>query len=241
LEKDFDYLWNNNVEYSKALFKFCERNKISFIYASSAATYGSGNCGFSDEKDINGLMPLNRYGYSKQAFDLWINRQNKLPFQCVGLKFFNVYGPNEYHKDGMFSMVYQGYKQVEQTGKIKLFKSYNTNYLDGDQKRDFVYVKDICKLVLWLIEHQQVSGLFNVGTGESRTFNDLARAVFVALNKEANIAYIDMPQSLTKQYQYYTQADISKLRKVGYKEKFYSLEDGVNDYVINYLLNDTYY
>ncbi len=239
-ETDFDYLWNNNVEYSKALFTYCNKHNIPFIYASSAATYGDGEFGFSDQDDISKLHPLNRYGYSKQSFDIWLKSQT-ISCQCVGLKFFNVYGPNEYHKQGMFSMVFQGYHQIIETGEMKLFKSNRTAYADGEQRRDFVYVKDVCNLVLWLLDNPHISGLFNVGTGNARTFNDLAYAIFAALNQQPNIIYIDMPSSLIKQYQYFTEADMSKLRTAGYKKPFLSLEDGVEEYVCQYLMKDSYY
>jgi len=239
-EGDFDYLWENNVEFSKRLFDYCVKQGASFIYASSAATYGGGERGFSD-RSIDGLFPLNRYGYSKHVFDLWVEKQETKPRQCVGLKFFNVYGPNEYHKAGMFSMVYQGYWQIAKMGQIKLFKSNVAGIDHGEQKRDFLYVKDICSLVLWLIKNEGVSGLFNVGTGVARSFNDLARAIFSALDKEPKITYIDMPAGLEKQYQYYTEASIEKLREAGYSKSFYSLEDGVKDYVKNYLTGEARY
>jgi len=239
-EKDFDYLWDNNVEFSKRLFLFCVEHGISFIYASSAATYGDGSNGFSD-KFIDTLKPLNRYGYSKHIFDLWVEKQAQKPQQCVGLKFFNVYGPNEYHKNGMFSMIYQGYKQIEEYGEIKLFKSNHCDIKDGEQKRDFVYVKDICKLIIWFMQNKEISGLYNVGTGVARTFNDLAKSIFRTLKKESKIVYIDMPLELGKQYQNHTQASMEKLRAVGYNEEFYSLEEGIKDYVDNYLINKSLY
>lgn len=197
-ETNFDYLWDNNVEFSKKLFLFCIEHEISFIYASSAATYGNGSMGFSD-RSIESLKPLNRYGYSKHVFDLWVEKQSKKPKQCVGLKFFNVYGPNEYHKNGMFSMVYQGYKQIVANGEIKLFKSGCSDISDGEQKRDFIYVKDICKLIIWLMQNEEISGLYNVGTGVARSFNDLAKSIFSALQKDSKIVYIDMPSELGKQ------------------------------------------
>lgn len=239
-ETDFDYLWDNNVEFSKKLFLFCIEHEISFIYASSAATYGNGSKGFSD-KSIESLKPLNRYGYSKHIFDLWVEKQIKKPKQCVGLKFFNVYGPNEYHKNGMFSMVYQGHKQIVANGEIKLFKSSSSDINDGEQKRDFIYVKDICKLIIWLMQNEEISGLYNVGTGVARSFNDLAKAIFSALKKDNKIVYIDMPSELGKQYQNYTQASMEKLREAGYSEEFYSLEDGVKDYIDNYLIDEAHY
>lgn len=238
-ETDFDYLWNNNFEYTKALWKYSAKKHISFIYASSAATYGDGHNGFDDKSDIDVLMPLNGYGYSKQLFDMWVKHQAKeFPAQHVGLKFFNVYGPNEYFKGSMASMIFHGYKQIVSTGKIKLFKSCNPDYEDGGQLRDFVYVKDICSVIMWLLDNPQVSGLFNVGTGHAQSFRELGEATFHALGLETNIEYIDMPEHLKKKYQYYTQADMEKLRNAGYDKPFMNLEEGASDYVCNYLHRD---
>ena len=238
-EKNFDYLWQNNFEYTKALWKYCAQKDISFIYASSAATYGDGECGFDDKADIDALLPLNGYGYSKQIFDLWVKYQAKeFPKQHVGLKFFNVYGPNEYFKGSMASMVFHGFKQMMQDGEIRLFKSENPDYCDGGQLRDFVYVKDICDVIIWLLENKNISGLFNVGTGKADSFAHLAEAVFHAVDRKPNIKYIDMPQHLISKYQYYTQADMEKLRMAGYEKEFRDVEQGVADYVVNYLSKD---
>ena len=235
-ERDFDYLWNNNFEYTKALWNYCVEKQISFIYASSAATYGDGELGFDDKMDIDTLMPLNGYGYSKQLFDQWVKHQaEEFPKQYVGLKFFNVYGPNEYFKGSMASMIFHGYRQICESGSVKLFKSCHPDYEDGGQLRDFVYVKDICKVILWFLENREVSGLFNVGTGKAQSFRELAEATFHALEMEPNIVYIDMPEHLKEKYQYYTQADMDKLRSVGYKSDFCSLEDGCLDYVKEHL------
>jgi ADP-L-glycero-D-manno-heptose 6-epimerase len=235
-EKDFDYLWDNNFEYTKALWNYCAEKQISFIYASSAATYGDGGEGFDDAMDIDRLLPLNGYGYSKQLFDIWVKHQATVsPKQYVGLKFFNVYGPNEYFKGSMASMVYHGYKQIKETGKIRLFKSYNPKYEDGEQLRDFVYVKDICDVVLWLLDNKNISGLFNVGTGEAQSFRELAEATFAAMELEPNIEYIEMPERLVDKYQYFTRAEMGKLVGVGYKSNFRSIQEGVNDYVKEYL------
>ncbi len=234
-EKDFDYLWRNNVEYSKTLWRFCAEKGIPFIYASSAATYGDGVNGFDDQKDIDLLRPLNGYGYSKQVFDQWVLRQEKKPPQVVGLKFFNVYGPNEYCKGSMASMVYHGYRQMMETGKIRLFKSEDYHYLDGCQERDFVYAKDVCKVIRFFLEHPEYSGIYNVGTGRAQTFAELASAVFYALGKEPDIEYIDMPKELQAKYQYHTQAEITKLRNAGYKEDFMDVRQGVRDYVLEHL------
>ena len=233
-ERDFDYLWNNNFEYTKELWNYCAEKQISFIYASSAATYGDGELGFDDNIDIDKLLPLNGYGYSKQLFDLWVKHQAKVfPKQYVGLKFFNVYGPNEYFKGSMASMVYHGYKQIQENRCIRLFKSCNPLYEDGGQLRDFVYVKDICTIIMWLLSNENVNGIFNVGTGNAQS-----EATFRALGLEANIEYIEMPVHLRNKYQYFTKAEMSKLRKVNYVSSFYDVNEGVKDYVQNYLAHD---
>ncbi len=237
-ETDFDYLWRNNVNYSKELWKYCAEKKIQFIYASSAATYGDGSLGFDDYIDIDELRPLNGYGYSKQAFDQWSLRQQECPPQHVGLKFFNVYGPNEYCKGNMASMVYHGFRQIMDTGKIRLFKSGRLDYEDGLQLRDFVYVKDICKMVDYFIEHPNLSGIYNAGTGNAQSFRELALSIFSALDKKPEIEYIDMPRDLMGKYQYYTQAKMDKARAAGVDMKFMDLEHGVADYVVNYLAKD---
>lgn len=235
-ERDFDYLWENNFEYTKALWNYCAEKHISFIYASSAATYGDGSLGFNDRMDIDKLLPLNGYGYSKQLFDQWVKHQAKIfPAQYCGLKFFNVYGPNEYFKGSMASMVFHGFNQIKETGKVKLFKSCNPNYKDGGQLRDFVYVKDICKVIMWLLVNKHVSGLFNVGTGRAQSFAELAEATFHALDLEPNIEYIDMPEKLRGKYQYYTKAEMSRLYDAGYPFEFMDVEKGVRDYVQGHL------
>lgn len=235
-ERDFDYLWENNFEYTKALWNYCAEKHISFIYASSAATYGDGSLGFNDRMDIDQLLPLNGYGYSKQLFDQWVKHQAKIfPAQHCGLKFFNVYGPNEYFKGSMASMVFHGFNQIKETGKVKLFKSCNPNYKDGGQLRDFVYVKDICKVIMWLLVKKHVSGLFNVGTGRAQSFAELAEATFHALELEPNIEYIDMPEKLRGKYQYYTKAEMSRLYDAGYPFEFMDVEKGVRDYVQGHL------
>ena len=237
-ELDFDYLYQNNLNFTKALWKFCAKEGISFLYASSAATYGAGENGFDDKADIGLLRPLNGYGYSKQLFDVWAREQEIAPPQHAGFKFFNVYGSNEYFKGSMASVIFHGYKQVKQTGKIRLFKSYKEGYEDGGQLRDFVYVKDICNVLMYMMDHPEISGLFNLGTGEARPFRALGEAVFAALDLPANIEYNEMPETLRPKYQYYTQACMDKLREAGYTEKFWSLEDGAWDYVRNYLEKD---
>lgn len=235
-ETDFDYLWDNNFAYTKALWDYCCRKQIQFLYASSAATYGDGSAGFDDRCDIDCLIPLNAYGYSKQAFDLWVKHQaREFPKQYAGFKFFNVYGPNEYWKQDMASMVFHGYRQICADGEVRLFRSYRPEYADGGQLRDFVYVKDVCDVILWFLEHPDQSGLFNVGTGRAASFAQLARAVFHALGRKPQIRYVEMPEGLKERYQYRTQADIRKLRDVGYQETFMDVEEGVEDYVRRYL------
>jgi ADP-L-glycero-D-manno-heptose 6-epimerase len=237
-ERNFDFLYKNNLEYTKTLWKFCADEGISFIYASSAATYGDGTQGFDDKADIQKLRPLNGYGYSKQLFDLWVEKQEHFPKQHVGFKFFNVYGPNEYFKGSMASVIFHSFNKISKTGEMGLFKSYKNEYEDGGQLRDFVYVKDICKVIMYMIDNPQISGLFNIGTGKARSFRDLAVATFNAMGIEPNIKYVEMPETLRAKYQYYTQACMDKLREAGYREVFYSLEDGARDYVCNYLAKD---
>lgn len=240
-EEDMDFLMENNFKYTRDLARFAVDNRIRFIYASSAATYGDGAQGYSDSpEEISKLRPLNRYGYSKQLFDIWAHNNNFLG-KIVGLKFFNVYGPNEYHKGSMKSVPYSAFHQVQDTGKVKLFRSYRPDYQDGEQKRDFIYVKDCVDTMVWLLNSPEVNGLFNLGTGEARSWNDLARAVFAALGKEPNIEYIDMPENLIKHYQYFTQADVAGIKAAGCPVQFHSLEDGVRDYVQNYLSSENPY
>ena len=235
-ERDFDYLWNNNFEFTKSLWNYCAEKQISFIYASSAATYGDGEHGFDDKMDIDLLRPLNGYGYSKQLFDQWVKHQATVyPKQHVGLKFFNVYGPNEYYKGSMASMIFHGFNQIKADGEIRLFKSCNPNYEEGGQLRDFVYVKDICSVIKWFLDNPEKSGLFNLGTGRAQSFRELAEATFHALGLEPNIKYIEMPEHLKNKYQYYTKAEMSKLREAGYSKPFMDLEAGAKDYVQEHL------
>ena len=235
-EKNFDYLWNNNFEFTKVLWKYCSEKQVQFIFASSAATYGDGAQGFDDKMNIDLLRPLNGYGYSKQLFDQWVKHQaTDYPKQYVGLKFFNVYGPNEYYKGSMASMIFHGFNQIKSDGEIRLFKSCNPDCKDGEQLRDFVYVKDICSVILWLLENESVSGLFNIGTGRAQSFRELAEATFYAAGIEPNIRYIDMPEHLRGKYQYYTKAEMDKLRKAGYVKAFMDLNAGVKDYVVEHL------
>lgn len=231
---DCDYLMENNVHYSQRLGEFAKRVGARMVYASSAATYGAGELGYEDiYEPLVELKPLNPYGYSKHLVDLWFQRH--IPNTFAGLKFFNVYGPNEYHKGGQKSVVNHAYHQILNSGEVKLFKSYRDDYGHGEQKRDFVYVDDCVDVMLWLLERPQVNGLFNVGTGQARSWNDLANAIFAALDKPSNIKYIEMPDNLINQYQYFTQANVARLRSAGYDKPFTSLEDGVRDYVIKYL------
>ncbi|HPN37554.1 MAG TPA: ADP-glyceromanno-heptose 6-epimerase [Melioribacteraceae bacterium] len=239
-EKDADYLVQNNYKYSLELVRYCLLSRARFIYASSAATYGDGANGYlDDENGLSNLRPLNMYGYSKHMFDLWA-RKNDIANKIVGLKYFNVYGPNEYHKGDMRSVVHKAFEQIKNEGKVKLFKSYNTEFKDGEQMRDFIYVKDAVEMTLYFLENRDIHGVFNIGTGISRTWNDLVTAIFNSLNLPVNIEYIDMPDYLKGKYQYYTKADNTKLLNAGYNNKIYSLEEGVNDYVKNYLLKEQY-
>ncbi len=238
-ETDRNYLMDTNLEFSKKIFDWCAKRGCRLIYASSAATYGDGSSGYSDDLHrIGHLQPLNAYGESKKLFDDYVLSSQKKPPQWAGLKFFNVYGPNEYHKGEMASIVFHAYNQIKKTGKVRLFKSGHADYRDGEQKRDFVYVKDVVSFVLFLMENRHVNGIFNVGTGKARTFKDIVTAVFSALNLKPNIVYTGMPGNLKGKYQYFTEADISKLRAAGYAAPFFTLEDGVRDYVLHYLEND---
>jgi len=240
-ERNLDLIIDNNIKLSFSLWEWCVKNKKRFIYASSAATYGNGDFGFSDNNHDNylsQLIPLNLYGWSKHIFDrfLWKKRKEGVhPTQCVGLKFFNVYGPNELHKKNMKSIVLKIYERIQKNQAIKLFKSHNLNYKDGEQLRDFVYVKDVVEIIGWFLENQKVNGLFNVGSSKPKSFNNLTNVVYRNCNKERKIQYVNTPKDIRDQYQYYTKADITKLRKVGYKKGFFSLKDGINDYIRNYL------
>jgi ADP-L-glycero-D-manno-heptose 6-epimerase len=234
-ERDADYLWENNFLYTRTLAEWAVEHNIRFIYASSAATYGAGSQGFSDDHSkIKSLKPINMYGYSKQVFDLWVLRR-QMENKIAGIKFFNVFGPNEYHKSDMTSVIFKAFHQIKETGKVKLFKSYKPEYKDGGQMRDFVYVKDCINVLWWLFKNQNINGIFNLGTGKARTWNDLISAVFTAMGLETNIKYIEMPEELRNQYQYFTQAEMEKLRATGCPVTFSSLEDSVRDYVVNYL------
>ncbi|MFH1398366.1 MAG: ADP-glyceromanno-heptose 6-epimerase [Candidatus Omnitrophota bacterium] len=238
-EQNRDYLMRNNYLYSQRMCKWALKNKVFFLYASSAAAYGDGELGYSDEDKVSlKLKPLNLYGLSKQMFDLWLIK-NKLTSKVTGFKFFNVFGPNEYHKGDMESVITKAYSQVNKEGKIRLFKSYKKEYADGEQMRDFVYVKDAIEVVNYFIEHPDKKGIFNLGTGRARTWNELARALFFACDKLPRIEYIPMPLAIRDKYQYFTKADLTKLRKAGCRHKFYSLEKAIKDYA-GYLKNNSY-
>lgn len=239
-EKDADYLMDNNYHYSQELAKYCLENGVRFIYASSAATYGDGSNGYNDDENSLGeLRPLNMYGYSKHLFDSWIKR-NSLIDKVVGLKYFNVYGPNEYHKGEMRSVVHKAFEQVRDTGKVRLFKSYRLEFKDGEQKRDFIYIKDAVDMTLYFLDHQDKNGIFNIGTGHAQTWVELVKALFDAVGKPVNIEFIDMPEEIREKYQYFTEANLKKLRIAGYDKTILNVREGVTDYVKNYLLKDVY-
>jgi ADP-L-glycero-D-manno-heptose 6-epimerase len=231
-----------NLNYSKEVWKTCVEFGLPLVYASSAATYGDGTFGYDDDpSQINKLIPLNPYGDSKNEFDKWALQQERKPYFWVGLKFFNVYGPNEYHKARMASVIFHAFNQIQGTGNVKLFRSHRKEYKDGEQLRDFVYVKDVTEVCYFFLHHRKDSGIYNLGTGKARTFYDLATAVFKAMNKKEDIQFIDIPEDIRDKYQYFTEAKMEKLKKVGYVKPFYNLEEGINDYVKNYLLPEKYF
>lgn len=234
-ERDADYLWQNNYTYTCRMAEWAIDHRVRFIYASSGATYGDGRQGFSDDHDkISALKPINMYGYSKHLFDLRMLK-NSWEHKIAGIKFFNVFGPNEYHKGDMSSLIFKAFHQIQATGKVKLFKSYLPDYPDGGQMRDFVYVKDCINVMWWLMQNRDINGIFNLGTGKARTWNDLMHAVFTAMDAKTNIEYIEIPEALRNQYQYFTEAKMNKLRDTGCPANFSSLEESVRDYVVNYL------
>ncbi|UTW63317.1 ADP-glyceromanno-heptose 6-epimerase [bacterium SCSIO 12741] len=231
-----------NLNYTKDIWNLCTEHGIPLVYASSAATYGMGELGYRDDHTIiPQLKPLNPYGDSKNEFDIWALEQENKPYFWAGLKFFNVYGPNEYHKGRMASVVMHAFKQIQETGGMKLFQSHNPDYKNGEQIRDFVYVKDVVEVLFFLMQNRKDSGIYNLGSGKARTFNDLVTATFAAMGKEPNISYIPTPLDIRDKYQYFTEADMSKLISIGYDRPFSSLEEGVSDYVINYLSDGSYY
>jgi ADP-L-glycero-D-manno-heptose 6-epimerase len=231
-----------NVEYSQHIWNYCTVNNVPLVYASSAATYGDGAMGYKDDHALSHeLKPLNPYGVSKNEFDKWVLHQNDHPPFWAGLKFFNVYGPNEYHKGRMASVIFHSFNQIQQNGLVKLFRSHKEGFKDGEQLRDFVYVKDVVQVIAWLMEQQPASAIYNLGTGKARSFHDLVAATFHALGLETKIEFIDMPEDIRDKYQYFTEADMQKLHDAGYNQPFASLEDGVGDYVKNYLVGHRYY
>jgi ADP-L-glycero-D-manno-heptose 6-epimerase len=237
-EEDADYVMETNYEYSKRLWEISCEYDIEFVYASSGATYGTGSHGFSDDvSETTDLKPLNPYGWSKHRFDRWALQRDETPPQWAGLKFFNVYGPNEYHKGEMSSVIYKAFNQATDRGTIELFKSHRDDYEHGQQKRDFIYVKDITRVLAFFVD-SDVTGIYNVGTGTARSFDALAEAVIESVPENASVEYIDMPAYLRDQYQYFTEANIDKLRSAGYSNEFYTLEEGITDYVENHLLTD---
>lgn len=248
-EFDYSVFEKLNVEYSKNIWNYCSEKNIPLVYASSAATYGSGELGYKDDHAlIEKLKPLNPYGVSKNEFDKWALKQPSHPPFWAGLKFFNVYGPNEYHKGRMASVVFHAFNQIQSTGKVKLFKSHKPEYKDGEQLRDFIYVQDVVKVMFWIMESIvnsewsiKQNGIYNLGTGKARTFTDLVTAIFNSLHIQPSIEFIETPADIRDKYQYFTEADMNKLRLAGYKENFYSLEKAVEDYVRNYLTVPEYY
>ncbi|HHT03108.1 MAG TPA: ADP-glyceromanno-heptose 6-epimerase [Bacteroidales bacterium] len=241
-ESDWKVLLDLNLNYSKNIWRICTFNTIPLVYASSAATYGEGENGYDDNQDIiPNLKPLNLYGQSKQDFDLWVLKQENKPPFWAGLKFFNVYGPNEYHKQRMASVIFHSFNQINEQGFVKLFRSHRPDFKDGKQLRDFIYVKDLISVMAFMFENDMESGVYNLGTGKARSFYDLALATFKAMGKEANVEFIDIPIDIRDKYQYFTEAKMEKLINAGYKEKFHTLEEGVQDYVKNYLMTKLYY
>ena len=239
-EQDYSVFLKLNLNYSISIWNTCTKNHIPLIYASSAATYGLGEQGYSDDHTlVDKLQPLNPYGVSKNEFDKWVLKQKEVPPHWYGLKFFNVYGPNEYHKGRMASVIFHTFQKIRSTGQMNLFRSHRPDFSDGEQSRDFIYVKDVVSVLLFLFEKQPDSGIYNLGTGRERTFLDLASNTFRALDLEPNISFIDTPADIRDTYQYYTKAEMEKLRKAGYTKAFHSLEEGISDYVKNYLVRDT--
>jgi ADP-L-glycero-D-manno-heptose 6-epimerase len=238
---EFDTVLLNrmNTQYTKDIWTRCIQFQIPLVYASSAATYGLGEEGYDDdESKINLLKPLNPYGQSKQDFDVWALQQKDKPFFWAGLKFFNVYGPNEYHKNRMASVIWHAFNQISKTDKMKLFRSHNPEFKDGEQMRDFVYVKDVVEVCMFLMHHRKNSGIYNLGSGKARTFLDLTKSVFKAMGKNEDISFIDTPADIRDKYQYFTEANMQKLKSIGYLKPFHSLEEGTQDYVKNYLMEE---
>lgn len=238
-EANKELLDDLNLNYSKDIWQRCTKYGIPLIYASSAATYGGGEFGYDDQLDlISKLKPLNEYGISKNEFDKWVLQQTETPPFWCGLKFFNVYGPNEYHKSRMASVVFHGFNQIRENGNIRLFKSHRPDFKDGEQRRDFIYVKDVTEVLMFFFHHKKDSGIYNLGTGLARTFLDLANSTFQAMSLRPNIDWIEIPEDIRDKYQYFTEANMQKLRSIGYSKPFYSLEEGIRDYVQQYLLHN---
>lgn len=241
-EMDYTVHKKWNLDYSIRVWEYCTERGIPLLYASSAATYGNGEHGYKDDHGIvRMLQPLNPYGQSKNDFDIWALEQSHQPPFWAGVKFFNVYGPNEYHKGRMASVVFHAYHQIQEQGAVRLFRSHHPDYKDGEQIRDFVYVADVCSMCIWLMQQQPESGLYNVGSGTARTFKDLVTAIFTTLNLPINITFVDTPLDIRDKYQYFTEADMQKMIAAGYPHQFYSLEAGVNDYVSSFLTNKRYF
>jgi len=240
-ETDVELFNRLNLDYTKSIWNICTEFGLPLVYASSAATYGLGEQGYDDdESKIPKLKPLNPYGDSKNDFDIWALKQEKKPYFWAGLKFFNVYGPNEYHKGRMASVIFHTFNQIKKTGAMKLFQSHNPDFKDGEQMRDFVYIKDVVNVLYFLMHHRKDSGIYNLGTGKARTFLDLATQTFHAMNSPVSISFVPTPEDIREKYQYFTEASMAKLRSIGYSLDFYSLEAGVEDYVKNYLLPNKY-
>lgn len=241
-EFNVEIFYQLNLNYSKVLWKICTENAIPLIYASSAATYGMGDSGFDDNHEIvESLKPLNPYAVFKNDFDKWVLKQKSYPPFWIGVKFFNVYGPNEYHKGRMASVIFHAVRQISETGEMKLFKSHNARYKNGEQLRDFIYVGDVVESLVFMMNNKLLSGIYNLGSGKARTFNDLIKATFRALKLKVNISYVDTPSDIRDRYQYFTEANMSKLQSIGYNKPFANLEDGVGLYVQNYLLPQRYF
>ena len=241
-EFDVEIFNKLNLNYSKKIWKKCYEYQIPLVYASSAATYGLGENGYDDNESlIPQLKPLNPYGDSKNDFDIWALKQEEQPFFWAGLKFFNVYGPNEFHKGRMASVIWHTFNQIKKTGSMKLFRSHNPEFKDGEQMRDFVYVKDVVEVCMFLMHHRKNSGIYNLGSGKARTFIDLVKNTFKSLENEEVISFVDTPVDIRDKYQYFTEANMSKLKSIGYERPFHTLEQGVSDYVKNYLVEERYY
>ena len=240
-EMDVELFNHLNLNYTKTIWNICTEFGLPLVYASSAATYGLGEYGYDDnESKIPLLKPLNPYGDSKNDFDIWALEQEKKPYFWAGLKFFNVYGPNEYHKGRMASVIFHTFNQIKKTGAMKLFQSHNPEFKDGEQMRDFVYIKDVANVLYFLMHHRKDSGIYNLGTGKARTFLDLATKTFLAMDAPVSISFVPTPEDIREKYQYFTEASMEKLRSIGYSLEFYSLEEGVEDYVKNYLIPNRY-